>query len=225
VRISIFSFTLCAMALLSLESANAQNQNQNFFSRLFKNKLAVEIKDSEISLNQTDTTIVIPYELKGFKNRYYQTRLFYSNNRGNSFKGPLRALSGDIGDSLRAGKNKKIAWAFRRDNPYFDGKNISFKIEAVEIPKVATGGPEAALRSLLVPGLGDTKVRNGYNYGWITALTYGCLATGGYLYLRAEQKYKDYKDRLANSTEEHENLYNDARNFWRQADLFGLVMS
>jgi hypothetical protein len=202
---------LTAVLFVQLYAGLQEAQAQNFFARLFKNKLGVEIKDAEITLNQTDTTILIPYELKGFKRRYYRTRLFYSNNAGNSYKGPLRALGGDIGDSLRPGNNKKIAWSFRQDNPYFDGKNISFKIEAIEIPKVATGGPGSALRSLLIPGWGDTKVRNGYNYGWITALTYACLSTGTYFYIRADQKYKDYNNRIANTEEKHKSLFNDAR--------------
>lgn len=175
-----------------------------------KNKIKLEILSSE--LNQADTTISIKYSLKAARNRYYSTKLFYSNNNGNSFKGPLRSVIGDLGDSIKPSSNKSIAWSFRKDNPYFDGQNISFKIEVLEVPKEATGGPENALRSLLVPGLGDGKVRNGYNYSWISVLTYSLLGTGTIFYFDSEKKYKDHQDLVANTEQEHRNIYENAKN-------------
>jgi hypothetical protein len=175
----------------------------------FKNNLKVDFK--EIKLETADTTITIRYDLKGFRNRLYNTRLFYSNNRGNSFKGPLRSISGDIGDSTKIGNDKEVRWSFRRDNPYFDGKNIMFKIEAAEIPKVATGGPSNALRSILMPGLGDVKVRNGYNYGYIAAASYACLGVGTLFYIRSINKQDEHLARVGNGSEEHDNFYKQAR--------------
>jgi hypothetical protein len=175
----------------------------------FAHIIEVDILDTK--LNKKDTTIVIRYDLKGSRKRLYDTRLYYSNNGGNSFKGPLRSIEGNIGDSSRAGKDKSIAWSFRKDNPYFDGQRTMFKIEATEIPKISNGGPENALRSLLIPGLGDTKVRNGYNYGWITAITYASLGTGVMMHFRAQNKYDDYEARIASSPENHQNLLNQAR--------------
>lgn len=175
----------------------------------FKNNLKVDFK--EIKLETADTTILIRYDLKGFRNRLYTTRLFYSNNRGNSFKGPLRSISGNIGDSTKIGNDKEVRWSFRKDNPYFDGKNIMFKIEATEIPKVATGGPGNALRSILMPGLGDVKVRNGYNYGYIAAASYACLGVGTLFYIRSINKQDEHLSRIGNGQEEHDNFYNQAR--------------
>lgn len=175
----------------------------------FQHRIEVDILSTK--LDKKDTTIVIQYNLKGSSKRLYDARLYYSNNGGNSFKGPLRAIQGDIGDSTRAGKNKRIAWSFIRDNPYFDGQRTMFKIEATEIPKIATGGPSNALKSLLIPGLGDSEVRNGYNYGWITALTYGCIGTGIAMEIRSQNKYDDYQSRIAISPESHQNLLNQAR--------------
>ncbi|TAE73156.1 MAG: hypothetical protein EAZ85_07805 [Bacteroidetes bacterium] len=186
----------------------------------FKNKIKVDFKESSIKLNQADTTISITYDLKAAPNRYYKARLFYSNNKGNSFKGPLFSVKGDIGDSIKPGKNKQASWSFKKDNPYFDGKNIMFKLDITEIPKISTGGPKYALRSLLVPGWGDTKVRNGYNYGVITIATYGCLITGAIFQLEANRRYNRYTDRLANSSAEHESLYKQAQNSKNLATAF-----
>ncbi len=176
----------------------------------FAHKIEVDVLDTR--LDKQDTSIVIQYHLKGSRKRFYKVQLYYSNNGGNSFKGPLRSLKGDIGDSTKAGKDKTVSWSFRKDNPYFNGERTMFRIDAAEIPKISTGGPENALRSLLVPGLGDTKVRNGYNYGWITALTYVNLGMGTFLHFHAQNKFKDYESRIASTEEEHQALYNQARN-------------
>ncbi|GAB4397566.1 MAG: hypothetical protein OHK0053_14310 [Microscillaceae bacterium] len=174
----------------------------------FLKKLEAEIYDTQVM--PEDTSILVKYHLSGYKRRYYEVKLYYSNNGGNSYKGPLRLLDGDFGDSTRTGRDKQIRWDFYRENPYFDGKRIMFKIQATEMPKIANGGPENAFRSLLVPGLGDTKVRNGYNYGWITALSYGCLGTGALFQLRASNKYDDYQARIANTESEHRDLFQQA---------------
>lgn len=210
-------------AILILCSLYTHQAEAQFLKGLFKNKLAVELQNSNIALSQPDTTILVPYTLKGYRNRYYTVRLAYSNNSGNSFKGPLRSVTGDVGDSIRAGKDKKIAWKFKRDNPYFDGKNISFRLDVVEMPKIATGGAGNALKSLLMPGLGDTKVRNGYNYGWIAVGTYATLATGGYFLYKAQQTYKDHKNRLANDANTHLGYFKDAKRFQNISTVFFLT--
>lgn len=187
----------------------------------FKNKISIDIDDKNIILKPEDTTIAIPYKIKADKRRLYNVRLFYSNNKGNSFKGPQRSVVGDVGDSLKiTSGTRNIKWAFRKDNPYFDGKDIMFKIEAVEVPKIATGGSKYALYSLLMPGLGDAKVRNGYNYGWITALSYGSLITGGVFQLQAINRYNDYTNRIANSPDDHDALYRKAQNSQNLAYTF-----
>lgn len=205
VRLSVNYKTLLLSLLGILFVFDLQAQLQiPFFKKL-------DVKFENTELNSRDTTITIHYNLLGPKRRFYTTRLFYSNNGGNSFKGPLRSLSGDIGDSLQVGDGKKVSWKFRRDNPYFDGKNIMFRLEAVEIPKLSNGGPINALRSLLIPGYGDTKVRNGYNYGWIGALTYASLGTGVYFHFLSRQRYNDYLDRLPNTEDEHRSLFNKSQ--------------
>jgi hypothetical protein len=188
----------------------------------FKNKIKVDFQESSIKYNPSDTTIRIKYNVKAAPNRKYKSRLFYSNNKGNSFKGPLVSISGDI-DTISSGKNKEVSWSFRKDNPYFDGKNIIFKLEVTEIPKNSLGGPKNALRSLLIPGWGDTKVRNGYNYGLITIATYSCLITGTIFQLEANKRYDQYLARSANSSEEHDALFRRSRTSQYLATSFFVV--
>ena len=214
--IHLVSF-LCLVIFCSVCSPCAEAQ---VLQNLFKNKLKVELQNNDIKLNQADTTILIPYSLKGYRSRFYSVKLSYSNNNGTSYKGPLRSVKGDIGDSIKAGKARSIAWKFKRDNPYFDGKNISFKLEVTEMPKIATGGPVNAFRSILMPGLGDSKVRNGYNYGWIAVGTYAALGTSGFFYYKAQQSYKNYKNRIANDAATHDNYFKEAKRFQNVATGF-----
>lgn len=181
-------------------------QAQLFYSRPLK------VKFLNVSLDTSTNTINIKYDLRGPKNRYYNLKLLYSNNRGNSFKGPLRSLKGNFGDSIRVGKGKEVKWEFLKDNPYFNGKNIMFRIEATEVPKIAKGGPKSALWSLLLPGLGDLKVRNGYHYEWIAATTYVLLGGGVFFYIKANRELNDYNNRIPNTQDEHDRLFRSARN-------------
>lgn len=190
---------------LMLISGIELTQAQIFYSRPLK------VKFLSADLDTATNTIKIKYDLKGPKNRFYNLRLLYSNNRGNSFKGPLRSLKGKFGDSIRVGKNKEVAWEFLKDNPYFNGKNIMFRIEAEEVPKIAKGGPKSALWSLLLPGLGDLKVRNGYHYEWIPVTTFALLGTGVFFYLKANRELKDYNARIPNTLSDHQNLFNNAQ--------------
>lgn len=158
---------------------------------------------------ETDTNlscIKVKYNLKGHHNFRYLAWLSYSNNGGHSFR-KVRSVSGDIGDSIIPGKDKTVNWAFLKDNPYFTGKNIIFRIESQVMDRVATGGPENAWLSLLVPGLGDPKVRNGLNYGLITAATYGLLASGIIFNFHSQNLAHLYNTRVPNTEKEHENLY------------------
>lgn len=188
----------------------------------FFNQFKVNYNGSE--LNQSDTTILIRYDLKGPKKRYYDVKLFYSNNEGASFKGPLKSAQGisegDYGDSIRVGKGKQISWDFMNDNPYFNGRDIIFRIEATEIPKIAKGTERETWRSIVMPGWGDTRVRNRYNYGWITFATYASLATGGLFYWQSERLYQDYLDRVPNTESEHRDLFNRARTNRQLAQVF-----
>ncbi|WP_027000164.1 hypothetical protein [Eisenibacter elegans] len=201
-----FGLVLLLSTCLSLQAQNLQYS-------LYSPPLKVKFGGAE--LLPEDNIIRIRYDLHGSKRRAYITRLYYSNNNGNSFKGPLRALEGDTGDSTFVGSGKEVRWAFLKDNPYFNGENISFRIEATEIPKEAKGTEINALWSLLIPGLGDAAVRNGYNYAGIGVATYGLLGAGLGTKLIARQRYRNYTDRVPNTEEEHRRLFRQANSLDR----------
>ena len=200
-QIKIFTLvlSLCFLGVSTKSSA------QLFFSK------KASLKYKTISLDTAKNEITLNYDLKGPSNRFYVTRLYNSSNNGSSFKGPLRSVSGDAGDSIRVGNDKKMIWSFVKDNPYFNGKNIIFKIEATEKLKVAKGGPKQALKSLALPGWGDYKVRNGYHYEWIPTATFAMLGAGIFFRINADNLFRDYRDRVPNTEEDYNDLFNRAQ--------------
>jgi uncharacterized protein (TIGR02145 family) len=54
--------------------------------------------------------------------------LFYSENGGKNYIGPLSSVSGDVGDKISSGKNKKIFWDVLSETSIVFGDNITFKV-------------------------------------------------------------------------------------------------
>jgi len=166
------------------------------------------------SLDTLENLIRVRYDLKGKNKRAYNINLYYSDNQGNTFRGPLRSVYGDVGEGFAPGPDKQITWEFKKDNPYFRGKKqVTFRIEAIELPKIGKGGPQHAVKSLLVPGWGDLYVRDGYNYWWITALAYGGVAGGITTHFIAKNAYNKHQNRVADNAPDH-------RSYLTRAELY-----
>jgi hypothetical protein len=96
------------------------------------------------------------------------------NQAGN----PIRAYSfkGEIGDSIKPGTNKRIEWIPEEDAIYLD-EDISVEMKSERYEWTFKKG-SALFSSVLVPGLGLTKIKNGKPY-WLAAIpAYGALAGG-----------------------------------------------
>lgn len=178
--------------------------NQATAQLFFLRKTRLRYKN--IALDTAKNALIFTYDLKASKRRYFRINLFYSANKGKSYKPPLRSLTGNR-DSVKAGKNKKLVWSFYKDNPYFDGQNIVYKIEATELPKIAKGGAVNALRSLALPGWGDANVRNGYHYEWVAVLTYSLLGAGYYFYAQTRRLYDDYNANKPKNQDDFDALF------------------
>jgi hypothetical protein len=111
-------------------------------------------------------------------------------------------VNGDVGEGVLPGADKQIAWNFLLEAPELTEQGnlvkLKFKIvtrtneAAKKAAKRALGGPENALLSVLVPGLGDGYVRQGKGYGAITFVTWGTLATGLVFSWSARKNYDNY---------------------------------
>ena len=105
---------------------------------------------------------------------------------------PLRAasLSGDIGD-MKAGKSKVITWIPENDSLFLN-EMVDVEIKAEKYVKSFNKG-SMVLQSLLIPGLGQTKISKGKPYWIMGVAAYGTLAGGFIFNSKANKTYEQYK--------------------------------
>ncbi len=163
------------------------------------------LKIARVRLDTVKSVLRIKYHLQDPYQRFYKVRLMYY--RGGEKPGPVDTMHkviGDVGSRVKPGNNKEVIWSFLTDNSDFDGQEMVYKIEAIELPKVIKGGPKQALRSLLLPGLGDHLVHGGYVYGWVTVLTGGLLAASPFFYIESRKFQRKHDLREADDPQTHE---------------------
>ncbi len=123
-----------------------------------------------------------------------------------------KSISGDVGDKIKAGTNKKMAWIPSKDSVFLN-EEVLVEVKAEKYEKSFNKGT-MMLMSTAVPGLGQTKISKGKPW-WITGVAaYGALA-GGLLthlkYLKTYDKYRIEEDPLTrkelfNQTQQQMNL-------------------
>ena len=77
-----------------------------------------------------DNKIKIVYELSGIK--FYQTcdvELYVSSNNGETFTGPLKQVSGDIGKNISGGR-KTILWDVLKEMPFTE-ESLTFEVRVL----------------------------------------------------------------------------------------------
>ena len=105
---------------------------------------------------------------------------------------PIRAyaIRGELGDSIKSGNNKVITWAPEED-AIFLNEDVTVEIKGEMFEKEFSKGKMIAL-STVVPGLGQTKVREGKPW-WLTSIpAYGTLAGGLIYYNKYNKTYDTY---------------------------------
>jgi hypothetical protein len=132
-----------------------------------------------------------------------QTDLFYvwveiEKKNGESI--PVKALSGDVGDKIKGGNEKKITWIPEKDNVFLD-EEVLVEVKAEKYIK-SFNKASMMLLSTAVPGLGQTKISKGKPW-WLTSVAaYGALA-GGFIvhssYVKTYDSYRTEEDPLKRS--------------------------
>jgi hypothetical protein len=194
-----FSIQLIVLIILGVftQSTLAQDITQT--------GMEVDKKQQKIFVNYriTDPSPII-YE--------YDIQLYYSQDAGLNYQGPLQYLEGHYGTQIIADPQKTIAWNYLQENPNFYGINVRFKISATFRKSVLNlKSTEGALYSLVVPGWGNSKVRFlKHRYRWlgITLPTYAMVGTGILLDIKSKQNYEAYQQAL--NFEEANPLYEKA---------------
>lgn len=202
--------------LISLVINTATLYAYNFGSVTFKHA----------TYNTRSNMLDIVYDLAEAQHNYfnYAVELYYSLDGGMTFIGPVRLVRGDVGANVSPGANKSISWDFSIEAPDFTGSNITFSLKAKARmrPEYYSkfGGPRNAVWSVLLPGLGDMKVRHYnkyYNLG-ITAVALGTLGAGVGQRLQANNSFEQYKK--AETSEAANARYNETQQHLQKSTLF-----
>jgi hypothetical protein len=124
---------------------------------------------------------------------------------------PVRAyaIKGELGDSIRAGNNKIITWVPEED-AIFLNEDVTVEIKGEMFEREFRKGKMVAL-STVIPGLGQTKVREGKPW-WLASIpAYGALAGGIIYYNKYTKTYDEYSNYEGSDHTEREEIYNQAR--------------
>jgi serine protease Do len=99
-----------------------------------------------------------------------------------------KSITGDI--KVTAGNGKKIIWNAEEDGFILD-ENVSIEITAHR--KIQINKYNHILKSFLVPGLGDYKIRNGKLHFLTSILAYGSIGSSVYFSSESLSNYQAYK--------------------------------
>jgi len=183
-----------------------------------------EVIIPEPRLELVENRIIIEYDILNSQ----QTDLFFIWIEVTDANGRILSavsLSGDLGENIKGGANKKITWNFKQDDIILDGEIfIEVKAENKKLPEVqkevipdktipatevkTISKGNMVLSSIVLPGWGQSKVHQGKPYWLFGVAGYGCLAGSVYLNKQAINTYDEYKGLL--DTGERNSLYDKA---------------
>lgn len=172
--------------------------------------LAQRVIVKEVDVDKNQKQIKVNYSLQDpprFQYKY-SVQLYYSKNTEQITIGPLKQLSGEYGEDLLAYPDRQVIWHYLEEDPSFDGLDVQFKMQATIDP--LWGGPVNALYSVLVPGLGNTKVKDTrwWRWGLTTFTTYALIGGSIALKNQSNQNYTRYQN--GQTILEAQNLYSKA---------------
>jgi hypothetical protein len=157
--------------------------------------VAQNIDYQDFGIDREDKKIFIPYTIKESLRYHnlYGIALYYSQDKGNTYKGPLQKVSGDVGKNITPGE-KLIVWSYFEEDSTFNGQDVIFKLLVTYRPDPNyLGGPEKALYSVAVPGWGDTKVWQKPRFWYLnTIAAYGLIGSGLYMRHKSNQTKEEY---------------------------------
>ena len=177
---------------------------------------------SKPRLEYRDYKLTIGYDFLNFRPQdVFTVGLLVTDSAGRTIN--ASSLSGDIGDSITGGTNKKIVWNIENDRLSLDEEVfvevIARKMKpavAEEEKTVAENKPAATVKSvskasmlvssLVLPGLGQSRARKNYTFLLMGAAGYGCLGGAVLMNRKATNTYDMYKNEK-NDIEKRSNLF------------------
>lgn len=133
--------------------------------------------------------LLISYDVIN-SNQADQFYVWVEIEKKNGDKIKMKAISGEVGDKIKVGMNKKIYWTPERDSVFLD-EDVTVEVKAEKYTK-SFNKSSMVLMSSVMPGLGQTKISKGKPW-WITGvLAYGTLAGGFISYQNYVSTYDSY---------------------------------
>lgn len=179
------------------------------------------VKLSKPRLELSDSVINIYYDILN-SDQAIKFRVWIEVTDSTENKIIPKSISGDIGEDVTGGSNKKISWSFVADSIYLDhGLYIQVYSELIptEINKVAVTQeafkPEKEIRrggvifqSLLFPGWGLSRINRGQPH-WIKGIAgYGLIASSVLNNKKAVLNYNNYLD--SDNSSDSDNYFNSS---------------
>ena len=157
---------------------------------------------SNILVSQEQNNILVSYDL--LVSTSCSISLQVSQDGGASWSSSLKSVKGDVGEKIVSGSHT-ITWFVLDEYNELRGNNIKFKViadktveKAARIPREknkAIGGPQYAVLSVLLPGMGDRIVNKQKNtWPLISGFYIGSIATAVYFKSKSNANYKLYHD-------------------------------
>ena len=210
-------------------------------------------------LSWKDSRVQISYDLlNSVEADKFSIRVEVSDAKGRLFN--ARSLSGDIGENVKGGFNKKIIWDIVADSIFLDDEDIFVEIYALFTPPSVVEKPimeeqlteektvtieesppgfadqpaseenpmvkefnrtSIIVQSLVLPGLGLSRVNPGQPH-WIKGVVgYGCIAGALYFNNKAMISYDAYKN--VSRLEDVDDLFNKAEKQDLTSEVLGFV--
>ena len=101
-----------------------------------------------------------------------------------------KSITGDLGNNIKSGNNKRIIWDLEKDSVFLDD-DISIEVLGNKLPESFNKG-SLILMSTAIPGLGQTKI-SGKPWWLCSVAAYGTLASGFIIYKSSLSTYDAYK--------------------------------
>ena len=141
-------------------------------------------------LHFTGQELHIGYDLisKKEKGHYY---VWVETSKSTGEKLDMKALQGDFGEKIQPGSAKRIVWLPSKDNVFLS-EEVYVEVKAEKYEK-SFNRTSVLLRSVVFPGLGQTKASKGKPW-WLTGVvSYGLVAGGVYQYSAFQKTYNSYR--------------------------------
>jgi hypothetical protein len=103
-----------------------------FLLVLYGNPSAFAQTVTNIRFEQAGKLIDVYYDLSGKGNESFQVKLYCSLDGGKTWGTPLNYVTGDVGEKIKQGTNKKITWDVLKEKDKLVG-DIKFKVETTSM--------------------------------------------------------------------------------------------